>query len=452
MDYNPIKRNIYKDHNPIKIMVETIEILQKMNPWWIGKDFDYGLIRGKYLEKIKSYLTTREILILTGVRRAGKTTLLFQTVKYLLEKGIEPKQILFVNFDEVDVSSLKDSIRNVIGSFYNEIADRNKKAYIFFDEIQNVNEWEKWAKTIYDEKKDQLIISGSSSYLLAGNLARLISGRYFLIDVFPLDFNEYLKFKNVKIEKRLDLISRKNEITKLLKKYLKEGGYPRVVLEDNEKLKEEHLKNYYESIVLKDVILIHKVRQEKLMKELIYYLASNFTQLYSYKNLSEFLSADFSTIKEYLSYIEGSKSFFQLSIFSYSLKKQSRNNKKIYCIDNGLRNSISFKFSEDEGKLAENLVFVELKREEKEIYYWQNEKGNEVDFIIKNKDNSLEAINVSFTDEVKERELAGLIEFNKSFKMVKKLTVLTKDLEKKEDNVLFIPLWKWLLRKDISQR
>ncbi|MBS3072133.1 ATP-binding protein [Candidatus Pacearchaeota archaeon] len=117
-----------------------------------------------------------------------------------------------------------------------------------------------------------------------------------------------------------------------------------------------------------------------------------------------------------------------------------------------MRNSISFKFSEDEGKLAENLVFVELKREEKEIYYWQNEKGNEVDFIIKNKDNSLEAINVSFTDEVKERELAGLIEFNKSFKMVKKLTVLTKDLEKKEDNVLFIPLWKWLLRKDISQR
>ena len=156
------------------------------------------------------------------------------------------------------------------------------------------------------------------------------------------------------------------------------------------------------------------------------------------------LKRGFSTVKEYFNYIEESRMLFEISIFSYSLKVQTRNNKKIYCIDNGLRNAVSFQFSKDEGRLAENLVFIELKRKEKEIYYWKN--NVEVDFIIKNKDNSLTAINVSYTNKINKREINSLLKFKKEFQKTKELILLTKDLEKTEQNIKFIPLWKWLLK------
>ncbi len=473
-------------------MTEILEILERLNPWWTGKNFESGIFRDRYLENINSFLKTGEIIVLTGVRRSGKTTLIYQTIKHLIDNKTEGKQILFVNFDNADISVLKSSIKTVLDTFFNEIADKNKKCYIFFDEVQSISEWEKWAKTIYDEKKHNLIISGSSSYLLSSNLAKLLSGRYLKINVFPLSFKEYLIFNNSEqkvnlclqaedkalalsfrsaspklqqthtfghgyktegfgdfvINDKINLISKKGEIIKLLKSFLKEGGYPKVVLEKEARLKEETLKSYFESIVLKDIVLMNNVRQEKLMKELIYYLSSNFTELYSYKNLSEFLSADFSTIKEYLGYIEKSNLFFPLSIFSYSLKVQSRNNKKIYFIDNGLRNAISFKFSEDYGKLAENLVFLEIMQQNEQVYYWQNDSNEEIDFIIKNKDNSLTAINVTYSDEIDKKEFNIFKEFKEKYRNTKKFIILSKSIEKIEEGIEIIPLWKWLLKKE----
>jgi len=129
------------------------------------------------------------------------------------------------------------------------------------------------------------------------------------------------------------------------------------------------------------------------------------------------------------------------------VKAQSRNNKKIYCIDNGLRNAVSFKFSEDEGRLAENLVFVELMRRENEAYYWKG-KGK-VDFVVRNEDGSLNAINVSYTNDVEEREVSGLVEFKDEFSdKTGELIILTKDVGKTEGDVRFIPLWKWILRME----
>jgi len=425
-------------------MAKILGILEKLNPWWEGKDFETGLERKKYLQKIKSYIKTKEIAILTGIRRSGKTTLLFQTIKDLIENNkIDPKRIFFVNFDEADIANLENPIEKVLNTYNQEVYSEDN-SYFLFDEIQNVKDWEKWAKTIYDRKKNQLIISGSSSKLLDNKLATLISGRYLKINVFPLDFREYLDFNNIEdLSSKLKLISNKNKIMNMLKSYLAEGGFPQVALQPNKNLKREHLKTYYESIVYKDILSMHEIRHTKVMKELIYYLFSNFTNPYSYKQLSELLKVDFSTIKEYLDYIEESRMLFELCIFSYSLKTQSKNNKKVYCADNGLRNAISFQFSKDEGKLAENLVFIELKRREKEFFYWKN-KG-EVDFIIKNKDQSLIAMNVTYTNDIEEREINSLIEFKKEFKKTKELVILTKDTEKKEKRIRFIPLWKWLL-------
>jgi len=431
-------------------MAQLLEILEKLNPWWKRKEFETGFIRNAYLSKIKTFLKSKEIVVLTGVRRAGKTTLLFQTIHDLIyNQKIDPKKILFVNFDEPDLANLKNPIKEILDVYFQDVCS-DKNTYLIFDEVQDIKDWEKWAKSIYDEKEHNLILSGSSSNLLDSKLSILISGRYLKISVFPLDFTEYLFFNNLSIKKdKISLASNKNKIMNLIKSYLKEGGFPRIVLEKNNSLKKEILKNYYETIIYKEIVSMHEVRNVKALRELIYYLCSNFSELYSYKQLNELLKIDFLTLKEFLHYAEEAKILFENSFFSYSLKTQARYNKKIYCIDNGLRNAVSFKFSKDEGKLAENLVFVELKRRDKEIYYWQNSKKQEVDFAIKNKDRSLTGINVSYTDEPNKREIQGLLEFKKEFKQCKNLIVLTKNLEKETKfnkiEIKFIPLWKWLL-------
>ena len=175
------------------------------------------------------------------------------------------------------------------------------------------------------------------------------------------------------------------------------------------------------------------------------FLITNFTSPISLRNVRNSLGVSYDLIKDYLSYFKEAFIFFTLEHFSYSLKEQKTLASKIYCIDNGLRNAVSFKFSKDEGRLVENLVFLELKRKGNEIYYWKNSKQEEVDFIVKNKDNSLDAINVSYSDDINERELKSLLKFKESFKKTKELIVITKDIEKKQQDINFIPLWKWLL-------
>jgi len=423
-------------------MVEILEILVKMNPWWQGEKINSGIERPLYLNKINRYLPTKEIVAVNGIRRSGKTTLLKQAISALLDKKVDPTHIFFVNFDEPDIHNLKNPIKQVLGIYEQEV--NTGEAYLFFDEIQNVEEWERHIKSIYDQKKHRMVITGSSSTLLENKLATLLSGRYLPVNVAPLAFKEYLNFHGIEIPKgKLGLAANKNKIMRELARYLAEGGFPGVVLQKDPEIKKEYLKAYYESIVYKDVLLSHPIRQTKPLRELLYYLISNFTSPYAYDNLSKNLKMDYATVKEYLGYILESKILYEINFFSYSLKTQARNPKKAYCVDNGLRNTVSFKFSADFGKLAENLVFVELMREGKEVYYWKGK--NEVDFVVKERDGSLKAINVTYTNEIDERELKGLHEFKQEFKKTGQLMVVTRDLEKREGGITFIPLWKWLL-------
>jgi len=423
----------------------VLEILAQLNPWWQGGEREAGVPREIYLSQILRYLHTGEIVVLSGVRRSGKTTLLYQAVRNLIdEENIEPKNILFVNFDEPGLASLENPIDQILDIYRKDVSSADE-VYFIFDEIQAIPGWERHIKSLYDRKRYHLIISGSSSTLLGSALSRLLSGRYFAIPVFPLDFKEYLQFHDVQI--RTDpvaLASDKFQLLNFLRQYLREGGFPRVVLEPDESLKREYLKSYYDSIVYRDIILINEVRNVKALKDLLYYLFSNVSRLYSYRTLQDLLKIDFTTLKEFIEYAADAKILFEVQYFSYSLKAQARNNKKIYCIDNGLRNALAFRFSEDEGALAENLVYVELRKRGFEPYYWNG--VNEVDFVIKNSDNALTAINVTYTDTVDSREIRGLEEFQGEFgSSVKERIVLTKDLEKVESGIRFIPLWRWLL-------
>lgn len=420
--------------------------LVEWNSWWESKEVSEELKakpRPQYKQLLES-VEIKEITIITGVRRSGKSTLMYQMIDNLLKKGTDPKQILFVNLE--DKKLVKDSLQDIYESYRQNI-NSDKKAFVFLDEIHRKKDWEAWIRKKYDLKtKDKFVISGSCSYLLKREYSTLLTGRNVTFEVMPLNFEEFLLFNNILVDKSnlkkgLLLEKTKLRILKSLDEYLALGGFPEVVLK-SKTFKTKLLEQYFDDILYKDIIDRYNLNSQKT-KDLALYLITNFTSLISLRNLRNSLKISYDTTKDYLAYYKEAFIFFTADHFSYSFKEQKTLASKIYCIDNGLRNAVSFKFSKDEGKLAENCVFVQLKHRDEQPYYWKNQ--NEVDFVIKKSDNSLEAINVSYTDEINEREIKGLREFKKKFKKTKKLTIITKDIEKKEKGTNFVPLWKWLL-------
>ncbi len=444
-----VKRNIYIVYVTLKCNMEMGKLIE-WNPWWENKE-ELNRLMGKHrpvYDSLVNSIKIREITIITGVRRAGKSTLMYQMIHNLLEENVDPKQILFVNLEDKKLT--EDSLEDIYTS-YRENLNPDKKSFIFLDEVHKKDGWESWIRKKYDLKSnDKFVISGSCSYLLKKEYSTLLTGRNLTFEVFPLSFPEFLSFSKIEfdldnLKKGIVLEKTKISILNHLKEYFSIGGFPEIILKQKE-YKIKLLKQYFDDILYKDIIDRYNLNSQKT-KDLALYLMTNFTSFISLRNLRGTLSLSYDTIKDYLSYFKEAFLFFTLDHFSYSLKEQKNLASKIYCIDNGLRNAISFKFSEDEGKLAENLVFLELKRREEEVYYWKNEKHHEVDFVIKNKNNSLTAINVSYTDEIDEREINALLEFNKSFSKTNELFILTRNLEKKEGNIRFVPLWKWLIVK-----
>jgi len=421
------------------------EILKRWNTWWVYNKVPENkklIIREEILDNILRLIKPKEIVALTGVRRSGKSTIIYQVIDNLLNK-VNPKNILYFNFDEPLKERGIDAIELIFRTFL-ELNNPKGRKYVFFDEIQNIAEWERWVKKYYDLYGNEIkfIVTGSNSTMLSTSLSRLLTGRLFTKKIFPLSFKEFIKFNNLMIK---DYSLQKDEIKHYFSKYLITGGFPEVVLEQDKEINHLRLKEYFDSILLRDVITSNEIRETAKLIELANYTMTNISSVFSYNKISKAINLNIHSLKEYLHFLENAYLVFQLRYFSYSLKESimAQKPRKIYCIDNGLRNAGSFKFSKDEGKLAENLVFIELKRRGKEAYYWQS-KG-EVDFVVKNRDNSLTAINVTYTDEINDRETKALLEFKKEFKKTKELILLTRDTEKRQQGIKFIPLWKWLL-------
>ena len=387
-----------------------------------------------------------KIFAIIGIRRGGKTYYFYQKISELIKK-IPIERILYFNLTDDRLYPLELNDLQFMIEAYFEIYPENqtKKLFLFLDEVQEVKKWELFVRRIYDKENIKIFVTGSSSKLLHKEISSSLRGRTLKLAMFPLSFKEFLRFKDIKLDKNFQYTNKRYLIKNLFNEYLNEGGFPEVVLN---KQKREILENYLDLIIYRDIIERYNIRNLNLIKNLIKYLLTNISSLYTsnsyFKLIKKELSVKKDTINEYLSYLEDANLVFCVNIFSYSLKVQQTNPKKIYCIDNGLRNTVSFKFSKDEGKLVENLVFIELKRRNKDVYYWKCK--NEKDFVIKNRDGSLDGVNVSYTNEIDEREIKGLLEFKKEFKKTKELILLTKDLEKKEKGINFVPVWKWLLK------
>jgi uncharacterized protein len=423
------------------------QLMKMWNPWWTEGKVPASkkrILRPHTLEEILKLLDIREIICITGVRRCGKSTAMYQAIDYLIGKGVKPENILYFNLDE----PFEDKSIGLLDSIFEEYIELHApkgRKYIFLDEVQNIKGWEQWIKKFYDLYGEELkfVLTGSNSTLLSDQLATLLTGRMITQHVFPISFREYLDFEGFELK---DLDVQRNEILHHFNKYLFKGGFPEVVLEDDTDINHLRLTEYFNSILLRDVVVGRKIRESAKLIELANYSLSNISTLLSYSKISNATGLSVNSLKEYLLYLEQAYLIYQLNFFSYSVKDSIsiKMPRKIYCIDNGLRNSVAFTFSEDGGRLAENLTFIELKRRKVEFFYWKEKK--EVDFVIKGRDGTLKGINCTYTDQVRQREINALLSFKEHFEeKVSDLILLTKNLEKEENGISYIPLWKWVL-------
>ncbi len=372
-------------------------------------------------------------------------------IKNLVKEKIKKEQILYVNLEDYRLYPFYSlELLGKILETYKENINPKQKTFFLIDEIQNVKGFEHFLRTLYDQEKDiKLIITGSNSKLLSKELGSLLTGRISTITAFPFSFEEFLVFKNVILETKeyLYLEQKKNILKKHFNRYLKFGAIPEFLKDEDPFFR---LKEYLDNILFKDIVERFNIRNIRLIKELSLYLISNSSNVFSINRLSRMFKVSINTIQEYLSDLNMAYLFFYLDKFSFSVKERITTQSKVYTIDTGLMNAVGFKLSSGIGNLLENLVFLELLRNNKEVYYYSEAK-RECDFIIKENLKVVEAIQVTKSlENTREREVEGLIMVLKRFKLKTGL-ILTQDefndVNHGRFKISIRPIWFWLLNK-----
>ncbi len=386
-------------------------------------------------QKLKSPL----IKVIIGPRRAGKS---FFALHFLSKEG----NFGYANFDDEKLIEVKDydEIITTINSVYN-----NPKT-ILLDEIQNLPKWELFVNRL-QRQGHNLIITGSNSNLLSKELAAHLTGRHVPITILPFSFKEFIG------EKELTT----SEIKEKLNQFISYGGYPEPLMKNLDY--KDYLSTLFDSIVYKDVVKRYKIRATQGIEDLASYLLSNIANEYSYNSLSKVAKLkSVHTVEKYLKYLEEAFIFFSLKRFSYKIKEQLSSNKKIYSVDNGFIYSKAFKTSPDFGKLYENIIAQELKKDELNnkirLYYWKNQQQEEVDFVVYEKNKVKQLIQACYSigdAKTKNREARALLKAGHELKC-KNLMVMTESYEAEvpmewfdiKATIKFIPLWKWLLHRN----
>ncbi|MEA3522683.1 MAG: ATP-binding protein [Campylobacterota bacterium] len=381
-------------------------------------------------------LEVKHIQVLQGIRRSGKSTLFKLMINHLCLE-IDSQEILYVNLDDPffipysdDATKLHDVIQTA------QKLTQKKISYLFLDEVQAINGWERYVKSVYDnEAFKKIFITGSNSSLLNGDLATLLTGRYLATKVYPLSLKEILKIND--ITTYMQLVEESPKVLNIVDNMLKHGSFVEIY-DNKEEFKRDILSSYYDTILLKDCVTNNAIRDVKSFKELSFYLISNVTSLYSYSSLAKAVGINDKSAKEYLSYLEDSYLVDELKHYSYSLKEQNNSKKKIYVNDNGFL-SLSYSFSENSGKLLENLVYTELIKSGYEIYFYN--KNFECDFIAIKEGKSI-AIQVCYelNDQNRKREEGGLMKL--PFEVDSKY-IITYNQSETLDAISVVKFWEY---------
>ncbi len=407
-----------------------------------------------------------KITTIVGVRRCGKTYLVFRHITDLL-KTVNKDNIFYINFEHERLRNLDANDLDDLLVAYRELfePDATKPIYMFLDEIQNIPGWDKWVRRIYDSRKYRLIITGSSSVLLSKEIATALGGRSISTTIFPLSFKEYLNAKGYVIPdiKTISYTDRRGTMLKHLKQYMLWGGFPEVVLEPDKNNRKKILASYFDAIFYKDIITRFGLKNISLLENFIRYALKNSSSYFSLSKTEKFfktigIKGSKRTLSNYLKYVESVFLLFPIEIYSHKIKDKLQYPHKLYAIDTGLLNVVNPAISKNYGPLAENIVFLDLKRRFSdnpaiEINYWKNRLQKEVDFVIKESLAVKYLIQVCWDikDEItRKREETGLLDAMDEFGIDTGF-ILTEDLDDKQEfdnkKIIYIPIWKWLISK-----
>jgi predicted AAA+ superfamily ATPase len=384
------------------------------------------------------------------VRRSGKTYVLFSLIEKL-RQTIDPKNIIYINFEDDRLFPLTLAKLDDLMEGYYELypEKREEKVYLFLDEVQNVEGWEKYIRRIYDTLNLQIYITGSSSKLLSSEIATSLRGRTITYEIFPFSFREYLRYREIEV----NLYSSKSVsfIKNAFNSYLIDGGFAET-FDETPDVQKRILKDYLDLIIYKDVVERYSIKNQSLLKHLITYMFVNMGTLISVNKLyNDYKSQGYrvgkDTLQDYLSYLQEAYTLFTTSIYRNSVREEQRNPKKLYAIDNGFKKLFSISLSDDYSKLYENLAFLHLRRKSSEVYYFKDKQ--EVDLYART--DKEELVNVSYLIEDEKtltRELNAIKEGMRYFKLKKAyLVTANRDeiVEVDEGVIEIVPMWKWLL-------
>ncbi|OFY48183.1 MAG: ATPase [Bacteroidetes bacterium GWF2_41_31] len=412
-----------------KALLQLVINDQRMLTWqdnWLTRELPEHLLK------------SQDVVVISGIRRCGKSTLLHQIRKN------QPEKDYYLNFDDDRLVQFTTDDFQLLYELF--ISLFGKQQTFYFDEIQNVKGWERFVRRLHDYG-NKIFITGSNASMLSRELGTHLTGRFLSYELFPFSFSEYLQWSKIEVNDSSKLSTEARAgLIRQFDQYFIAGGFPAYLREQNP----QYLKTLYENILYRDVLVRNKLTNEKELLELVFYLASNVAKLNSYSALTKTIGvANPTTIKNYLSFLEDAYLVFSVNKLSYSVKTQLRNPKKVYLIDLALVRTLGFHFTDDRGRFLENLVFLELKRGGRVIFYHQNKF--ECDFIIRDGAQVVQAIQVTYSmqdGETHMRELNGLLEAMEEYQLNTGL-IITDHEEKEIDipgkTITIVPAWKWLL-------
>lgn len=390
------------------------------------------------LKHIEKKIKLPHVVVLTGLRRSGKSTILRQ----IADKYYKNRDFYYINFED-------ERLFNFNASEFNDIYEGlvelfGEKKTFFIDEIQNISRFETFVRRFYDQGF-KFFIAGSNAKLLSRELGTKLTGRHVDIIVRPFSFLEFLDLKGFNLQKNMIYKTESRvKIKKYFEEYLSKGGMPEYLIYGDA----EVLTRVYEDIIIKDIVVRYNIENVPQLRELYQYLITTFSNRFSFNSVKKIIKlGSVNTIKRFISYLEDSYFVRVVNKFDYSLKKQIINDKKLYVSDNGFIHMISTKLTKDKGRILENLVFNVIESRYR-LFYYSNKK--ECDFIALDNEKAHSAIQVCWelTEDNKEREVGGLMDALSEFKLKNGL-ILTYDQEdeiKVDGKTIVIkPVWKWLV-------
>ncbi len=389
-------------------------LLEQFNAFW---QYDIGVERTQ-LATVQQAADLPHAVIISGLRRVGKSTLLAQMAHQLGQESfyyVNFEDERFLGFQAADANDLFSALVETFG----------ERTTFMIDEIQNIPEWERFVRR-YMDMGYKFYITGSNASLLSRELGTRLTGRHITIELFPFSFYEYLRFRRHSIPdlQRLTTIERA-QLASELGHYLKSGGIPDALKYPELPL----LRTLYDDVIYRDIATRHRIEAVSVLKELAYYLMSNPAALVSFNKLkARFRLGSVNTIKSYIDHLENSWLIFTLTRYDYSVKRQQMSPKKIYSIDTGLSNTIGFGFSPNTGKHLENLVYLALRRQSRELYYYTTANGYEVDFYLPEQCQLIQVTQHLANPTTREREVRALTDAAKELN-ISDLLILAEENE-----------------------